>query len=160
MAFDPNYRETTATPEVLEKSVEVLNSYLRGEISAVETYQMASGKITEPSLRSALEEILRSHQERVNLLRARIQQLGGRPSDGSGIWGGFAKLVQGGAKVFGARAALAALEEGEDYGLKMYREREDTEKLDPDSRRLADSQLRPAQEQTHARMSGLKNSFH
>jgi uncharacterized protein (TIGR02284 family) len=160
MAFDPNYRETTATPETLEKSVEVLNSFLRGEISAVETYQMAATKITEPSLRSALDEILRSHQDRVNVLRTRIQQLGGRPSEGSGIWGGFAKLVEGGAKVFGARAALAALEEGEDYGLKMYREREDLEKLDPESRQLAENQLRSAQERTHGRMSGLKNSFH
>ena len=96
----------------------------------------------------------------MNLLRTRIQQLGGRPSDGSGIWGGFAKLIEGGAKVFGARAALAALEEGEDYGFKMYREREDIEKLDAESRALAESQLRPAQETTHSRMSSLKHSFH
>ncbi len=158
MAIDPNVRSTT-TPETLEKSVEVLNSYLRGEISAVETYQMAAGKISEPSIRSALDECLRSHQERVNLLRTRIQQLGGRPSDGSGVWGGFAKLVEGGAKVFGARAALAALEEGEDYGLKMYRAREELDKLDAESRKVAETQLRGAQEMTHARMSSLKHSF-
>jgi uncharacterized protein (TIGR02284 family) len=158
MAIDPIIRETT--PETLEKSVAVLNSFLRGEISAVETYQMASTKISEPSLRSVLDEILRSHQERVNLLRTRIQQLGGRPSDGSGLWGGFAKLIEGGAKVFGARAALTALEEGEDYGLKMYREQEDLEKLDAESRRMAETQLRPAQEMTHNRMSSLKNTFH
>lgn len=158
MAIDPTVRETT--PEALEKSVDVLNSYLRGEISAVETYQMASTKISEPSIRSALDECLRSHQERVNLLRTRIQQLGGRPSGGSGIWGGFTKLIEGGAKVFGARAALAALEEGEDYGLKMYRAREELEKLDAESRRITESQLRPAQETTHARMSSLKHSFH
>ena len=41
MAIDPN-RSSRRRPEALEKSVEVLNSYLRGEISAVETYQMAS----------------------------------------------------------------------------------------------------------------------
>src|SRR5688500_6194 len=160
MAFDPNVRETTAVPETLEKSVNVLNSYLRGEISAVETYQMAAPKLTEPSLRAALEEILRSHQERVNLLRTRIQQLGGRPSDGSGVWGGFTKLIEGGAKVFGAKAALAALEEGEDYGLKLYRDKEDLEKLDGESRRIVETQLRPAQEMTHTRMSSLKHSFH
>ena len=121
---------------------------------------MALEKITESSIRAELEELLRSHQERVNLLRTRIQQLGGRPSEGSGLWGGFTKLVQGGAKVFGARAALAALEEGEDYGLKMYRERQELDKLDPESRRLVETQLLPAQERTHATMSRLKNSFH
>jgi demethoxyubiquinone hydroxylase (CLK1/Coq7/Cat5 family) len=158
MAIDPTVRESRG--EAQEKSIEVLNSYLRGEISAVETYEMASTKVTETNLGTELEECRRSHQERADLLTARIQQLGGRPSEGSGIWGGFAKLIQGGAKVFGARAALAALEEGEDYGLKMYREREDLEKLDPESRRLVESQLLAAQERTHATVSRLKHSFH
>ncbi len=154
----PNVDETSA--DVLEKSIDVLNSYLRGEISAVETYQMALSKISEPSLRTALSDCLQSHQDRVDLLRQRVQQLGGRPSGGSGLWGGFTKLIEGGAKVFGARPALAALEEGEDYGLKMYQDREDREKMEPESRRLVETRLLPEQQKTHAAMSRLKHSFH
>jgi demethoxyubiquinone hydroxylase (CLK1/Coq7/Cat5 family) len=153
-----NVGETSA--DVLEKSIDVLNSYLRGEISAVETYEMALNTISEPSLRSTLSDCLQSHQERVTLLRQRVDQLGGRASEGSGLWGGFTKLIEGGAKVLGTRAALAALEEGEDYGLKMYRDKEDREKIDPESRRLTETRLLTAQEKTHAAMSRLKHSFH
>jgi uncharacterized protein (TIGR02284 family) len=161
MAANPNLPtagETSA--DVLEKSIDVLNSYLRGEISAVETYEMALSKISEPSLRAALTDCLRSHQERVTLLRQRVEKLGGRASEGSGLWGGFTKLIEGGAKVFGTRAALSALEEGEDYGLKMYRDREDRDKIDPESRRLTETQLLTEQEKTHATMSRLKHQIH
>jgi demethoxyubiquinone hydroxylase (CLK1/Coq7/Cat5 family) len=162
MAENPNlpFREGESSADVLEKSIDVLNSYLRGEISAVETYEMALSNLSEASLRTALSDMLQSHQERVTLLRERIEQLGGRASEGSGLWGGFTKLIEGGAKVFGARAALAALEEGEDYGLKMYKDREDLEKIDPESRRLAETRLLSAQQKTHAAMSRLKHSFH
>ena len=36
--------------------VETLNSFLRGEISAVETYRQAIGRVSDERLRSQLEE--------------------------------------------------------------------------------------------------------
>ena len=46
--------------------------------------------------------------------------MGGQPDLTSGAWGGFARLVEGGAKLFGKSAAISALEEGEDHGKRLY----------------------------------------
>ena len=135
-----------------------LNSFLRGEISAVETYRMALEKIPiDSSARPQLETCLVSHQERVILLRDAILQLGGEPAMNSGAWGVFAKSVEGGAKMLGEKVAIAALEEGEDHGLHDYRG--DLSDLDGIALRLVESKLLPEQVQTHRRMSLLKKSL-
>lgn len=140
-------------------TVDSLNSLLRGEISACETYRMAIEKIgDDASLRTTLSECLSSHESRVQLLRERIVQLGGTAAEGSGPWGAFAKLVEGGAKLFGDKSAIAALEEGEDHGLKDYRE--ELKKLDGTARGFVESQLFPAQERTHRTLSSLKKTLH
>lgn len=141
-----------------EKTVDTLNSFLRGEISAVETYRQALEKITDASLRPRLQECSRSHEDRAAKLRNRIGQLGGKPAEDSGAWGGFAKLVEGGAKVFGVKAALAALEEGEDHGLKLYKK--DLDNLDASTRSFVESDLLPEQQRSHDNMSALKHSVH
>jgi uncharacterized protein (TIGR02284 family) len=141
-----------------EKVVDTLNSFLRGELSAVETYRQAMEKVTDASLRPTLEQNSESHQERAAKLRNRIAQLGGKPSEGSGPWGGFAKLVEGGAKAFGVKATLAALEEGEDHGLRMYKD--DLDKLDTSTRSFVEGELLPVQQRSHDAMSALKHSVH
>ncbi|HET7506385.1 MAG TPA: DUF2383 domain-containing protein [Kofleriaceae bacterium] len=138
-----------------KSSVDQLNHYLRGEISAVETYRMALDKLDRTSTaRSELEACLQSHQSRVLLLREAIVTAGGTPSDSSGPWGVFAKAVEGGARVLGDKVAVAALEEGEDHGLKDYRH--DLKEVDSVARSLVTSQLIPEQQRTHDRMSMLK----
>ncbi len=139
------------------QNVSHLNSFLRGEISAVETYRMALDKIPSDSpARMQLESCLASHQERVILLRDAVLQLGGEPASSSGAWGTFAKTVEGGAKVFGEKATISVLEEGEDHGLKDYRG--DLDDLDGTALRLVQSKLLPEQIQTHRTMSQLKKS--
>jgi hypothetical protein len=139
-------------------NVDKLNAFLRGEISAVETYKMALEKV-EPSsgARGTLEMNRRSHEERVGILRNEIQTLGGDPATSSGAWGGWAKLIEGGARILGDKATIAALEEGEDHGLKEYRL--DDKDLDPALRQLVVSKLLPKQQETHGRMSSLKKQF-
>jgi len=141
-----------------DKSVDALNGFLRGEISAVETYRQAIEKLRNSSARSQLEDCRRSHEQRVSKLREQVTRLGGEPAEGSGPWGAFARLVEGGAKAFGESAAVAALEEGEDHGLKLYRG--DLDKLDPTTRQLVEGDLLPAQERTHQYMSTLKRTIH
>jgi uncharacterized protein (TIGR02284 family) len=140
--------------------VEQLNSFLRGELSAVETYRMALEKLDATSAsRFEIQSCMQSHQERVQLLREQIIALGGTPADTSGPWGMFAKAVEGTAKVFGEKAAVAALEEGEDHGLKDYRDELDDTDLDINTRSIVTSQLLPAQQVTHGRMSALKKQL-
>ena len=138
-------------------NVDELNKLLRGELSAVETYQMALDKLDNDSTsRFELESNMASHQNRAMMLRDAILAIGGEPSKGSGPWGAFAKAVEGSAKLFGEKAAIAALEEGEDHGLKDYRKELDDKELDPQARSILLGQLLPAQQLTHDRLSALK----
>ena len=141
-----------------DKTVATLNGFLRGEISAVETYRQALDKLTSSPSRMELEECRRSHAQRVERLRQEVVRLGGTPEEDSGTWGAFAKLVEGSAMVMGEKAAISALEAGEDRGLKLYRD--EMEKLDPTARSVIESEVLPAQERTHHSMSTLKHSFH
>jgi uncharacterized protein (TIGR02284 family) len=143
-----------------KSSVDQLNSFLRGELSAVETYRMALDKLDANSpLRTEIHTNMASHQERVTALREAIMQLGGKPSESSGPWGAFAKAVEGTARAFGDKAAIAALEEGEDHGLRDYKGELDDKDLDLSSRALLTSRLLPAQQATHDRMSAIKHSM-
>jgi len=141
-----------------QNDVETLNSFLRGEISAVETYRQALGRISDDRLRGQLEECQKDHEQRVAAIRERIEKLGGMPAEGSGPWGAFAKLVQGGADVLGEKAAIQALEEGEDHGLADYQR--DAAQVHGDARRLVRMELLPAQKRTHERLSRLKRTLH
>jgi len=140
------------------KDVETLNSFLRGEISAVETYRQALGRVSDDTLRGALEECRQDHEHRVEELRERIRRLGGEPAESSGLWGTFAKLVQGGADLLGDKAAIQALEEGEDHGLHDYQR--DVDQVHGEARRFVKMELLPAQKRTHERLSRLKRTLH
>jgi len=139
------------------KAVDTLNEFLRGEISAVETYRQAIEKLTTSPNRTRLEECRRSHEQRISKLKEQVRRLGGEPAQGSGAWGAFAKVVEGGAKVLGEGTAIAALEEGEDHGLKLYRG--DLSNLDSPAREFVQSELLAAQVQTHRAMSTLKKTM-
>jgi demethoxyubiquinone hydroxylase (CLK1/Coq7/Cat5 family) len=142
----------------MTNQVEQLNSFLRGEISAVETYRQALKNLADIAARAQLEQCRESHERRVDLLRTRIIQLGGTPEESSGAWGAFAKLTEKGAAMFGAKAAIDVLEEGEDHGLKDYKSH--LASLDADSRFFVEQELLPAQTQTHFAVSTLKHSVH
>jgi len=135
-------------------TVDTLNSFLRGEISAVETYRQAIEKLRDKPEASTLNDCMRSHAQRVSMLESEIRVRGGKPAQGSGPWGAFAKLMEGSAKLFGAKAAIAALEEGEDHGRDDYKR--DAKKLEPDARAFIEGQIVPEQLRTHQLMSALK----
>jgi uncharacterized protein (TIGR02284 family) len=138
-----------------EQDIDKLNSFLRGELSAVETYNQAIAKIDDdPQMRQRLQTLRDSHSARVRQLSSMISALGGQPDASSGLWGGFAKLVEGGAKLFGKSAATAALEEGEDHGKRLYSDHVD--ELSPEVRNFIRSQIMPEQQRTHDALSALK----
>ena len=139
------------------QAVDVLNSFLRGEISAVETYRQALEKVDRPQVRTQLQDCLQSHAQRVTALSDQIRTLGGSPATSSGVWGSFAKIVEGGAKAFGESAAVAALEEGEDHGRNDYRR--DVDKLDARTKQFVQASLIPEQQRTHDTMSTLKKTM-
>jgi uncharacterized protein (TIGR02284 family) len=138
-----------------EQDIDKLNSFLRGELSAVETYNQAIAKLDDdPAMRQRLQTLRDSHSARVRQLSSMISALGGQPDTSSGLWGGFAKLVEGSAKLFGKSAATAALEEGEDHGKRLYADNVD--ELSSEVRNFIRSQIMPEQQRTHDALSALK----
>jgi hypothetical protein len=129
--------------------VQQLNSFLRGEISAAETYRMAIEKAGDSNSPNApdvslLREIQAEHGRAAQAIRDRIRELGGEASDSSGAWGAWAKFTTGVANLFGDTSTLKALKEGEEHGLKDYEEGLD--ELDMTSCELIENQLIPAQQ--------------
>jgi uncharacterized protein (TIGR02284 family) len=135
-------------------TIDTLNSFLRGEISAVETYRQAIEKLSGKPEASTLQDCMRSHEQRVALLSTEIRSRGGKPAQESGPWGALVKLLEGTATVLGVKAAIAALEEGEDHGRNDYKR--EVDELEPGARALVERQLLPEQLRTHRAMSDLK----
>ena len=138
-----------------DKCIDQLNSLLRGEISAVETYQLVIEKVDDEhaSDATALRAIAQEHGEDAQALREAIEELGGEADDSSGPWGIWAKTVQGVAKIFGDASALKALKEGEEHGLKDYEEAVDD--VDEVSRTLIVARFIPNQKRHIATLDGM-----
>lgn len=137
-----------------EHDVKTLNSFLKNELAAVETYDQVIRKAEAPDISSSLSALQRSHQKRVDLLVQRIQALGGSPTSSSGAWGGIAKMVQAGSKMLGEKSAVSTLEEGEDRGRDEYKR--DASKLSPENQRFIEEQIMPEQLRSHDAMHAIE----
>jgi bacterioferritin (cytochrome b1) len=140
----------TTTLDQNTDAVTQLNSFLRGEIAAAETYRMAIAKLsedqrsTEAASVGLLQSIQEEHARAAATLRDRIEELGGEPADASGAWGAWASAVQGTMNLFGDASALKSLKEGEEHGAKDYKS--GLKVLDAASQQLVQNQLLPAQQ--------------
>jgi hypothetical protein len=142
----------------MSSAIECLNGLLRGEISAVETYNQARERITLPVVTPVLQDGQIAHQTRVQMLAEKIESLGGERSEGAGAWGAFANFLEGTAGLLGDKASVDMLEEGEDHGLQIYRDEiENCE--DGAVRTFIKDELLPRQEETHEAMSNLKHTM-
>ena len=138
-------------------TVDQLNSFLRGELSAAETYRLALDKLDHTEHRGTLVQCSRSHEERARLLTEAILGRGGEPADGSGAWGSLARLIERSATAIGERAAVAALEEGEDHGRDDYLR--DLDNLEPSARQLIEFTILPEQRRTHDAIKAVKRAL-
>src|SRR4051794_38466224 len=152
-----------ATDNAADASVRQLNSLLRGEIAAAETYRMAIDKFAggqgaspDASNVGLLRQIQEEHGRAAQGIRDRITELGGEASDTSGAWGVWAKTVQGTMNLLGDASSLKALKEGEEHGLKDYQEALDD--MDAPSAQLIQNQFIPAQQKHINLLDQLINS--
>ena len=126
-----------------EEQIDTLNQLLRGELAATETYQQAMAKVGSGPGATELRQLRDEHREASNTLRQHVHSHGGKPDQGSGAWGTFAKAIEGTAKVFGNTAALKALKEGEEHGLKSYEKALADECLPEECKNLIRTKLLP-----------------
>lgn len=138
-------------------SLSTLNTFLRDEIAAVQTYARTLARLGGHACCADLGQCLASHERRVVLLRRRIVDLGGVPAKTPGAWDPFPRHGESGSGSVPLRddAVIAALEEGEDRGLKLYLEA--VGKLDRDTRRLIGDCVLPEQVWTHDSLSDLSS---
>jgi hypothetical protein len=138
-----------------EQSATKLAECLRGELAAVETYELALKHIDHVGLHRTLQDILASHSRRVELIRDIMIRTGMDVPTSSGVWGAFAKTVQVGADLLSVNTAIAALEAGEDRGLAMYSA--DLDGLEQETQSFIATTLLPEQRRTHDLCRALKS---
>lgn len=141
----------TSTTKVSKSSIKQMNSFLRGEISAVETYEKTLEQ--HPDLATDLREPLHSHRDRVAQLQKHITEVGGTPDTDSGAWGAFAKAVQTLASKISKKQAVSQLQDGEEHGTNDFER--DYEDLDPVCREFVLNYLLPEQRKTQAHIEGV-----
>ena len=137
-----------------KRTITALNDLLRGELSAVETYDMALPLLGDDQAALAdLRACRSSHQDRVDLLRNAVLQAGGEPVDSSGAWGAFARAAEGSASTLGSSLAVKTLEKGEEHGLREYEEL--LPRLETEWRTMISKEALPEQRRTQNIVSSV-----
>jgi uncharacterized protein (TIGR02284 family) len=127
----------------LKKTTDRLNSLLRGELAAADTYQQAIAKVGAEQGSQELQRIHLEHCEAAAALQDHVRRCGCEPAQTSGAWGTFATAVEGAAQLFGNSAALKALKEGEEQGISDYQAALQDEAVPMDCKSVIVSRLLP-----------------
>ena len=136
------------------KNIEEL---IRGEISAVESFDTVLSKVKDQTEVTELSKIRQDHQKAVDVLKQFSEgELTGE-TDTSGPWGTFTTAFAGGASLFGDKAAINALKLGEQHGLNEYREALDKAEVNPELKQIIRTELIPGQER---HLAVIENYLH
>jgi glycogen debranching enzyme len=136
--------------------LKTIEKLLKNEISATETYQQALDKFKEEAGlggSEALMPLFEEHKDAVASLEALTTRFEGEPTESSGAWGAWAKIILGTANLLGKEAVLKALLEGEKSGADDYKSALEEVDLLADIRALIEEKLLPAQ---HAHIQALE----
>jgi hypothetical protein len=131
------------------KQMETLEKLLKNELSATETYQQVLDKLRADVALSEAENLMpiyEDHKAAVSSLQALTTRFGGTPTEVSGAWSVWAKLMLDGANILGNEVVLKALHEGETIGDKDYKEALLDTELPSDIRSLIETKLLLAQQ--------------
>jgi uncharacterized protein YbjQ (UPF0145 family) len=124
-----------------------LDDVIRGEKAAVETYTQVIGKVEKQEEKKILEKIRDDHKKAIERLQKYANAPVKEDSKTSGAWGTFAEAWTGGAKLFGDKAAVKALKQGEEHGIEEYNQLLNDEKVSADLKEIVRSELIPQQKQ-------------
>lgn len=104
---------------------DTVNRLLRNELSSVETYRQVLDKFRQDFGHVAafrdLDALYQDHEDAVRILETQVQQLGVSPVRDSGTSGSWATIIVGSAQLLGNKAALKALQQGEESDARDYR---------------------------------------
>jgi demethoxyubiquinone hydroxylase (CLK1/Coq7/Cat5 family) len=136
--------QSSSAMQTTDPTTEALDSLLRGELSAIETYSHVIHKFPESTAAASLQGIRSEHLHSVETLRSLILGNGGDPSTDSGAWGGFAGAVEALAALFGDNSAIAMLRQGEEHGINQYNKALEDPEVSPAAKEAIRNGLLPA----------------
>lgn len=122
-----------------------VDSLIRGEISAVESYNQVIAKVKDKAEVTKLETFRAHHEKAVATLKKYAPSEVVYEAQDSGPWGAFVKGFTGVASVFGDKTAIAALKTGEVHGINEYEEALKDETISPELKRVIQTDLLPKQ---------------
>jgi hypothetical protein len=105
-----------------DPTLDTCEALYRGEIFAVETYNKAIYRFADSPHEDLLERIRATHERNANKLRWLILEHGGEPSAASVFWKGLAQTLEGAAIIALDYTVLKLLKEGEEHGVREYRD--------------------------------------
>ncbi|WP_163215738.1 DUF2383 domain-containing protein [Clostridium thermarum] len=76
-----------------EVSVEELNTYLKGEYMAIDSYEKYAKKVHDPKIKADIESIIQDHKQHAEMISDRIEHLGGKPAKTVGLEGKMGQLM-------------------------------------------------------------------
>ena len=116
------------TPEIND-----LEKILRGEIAAVEAFRQVLEKFTDYVHASELRRMQFEHERAVDFWKDQLKSQEPIVEESSGPWGKIVETFVGVAKLLGDGATLRVLKDGEEHGLKEYRELLESDHLNEES---------------------------
>lgn len=146
---------TGLTTEKLEVKSETLNSLIRGELAAVETYDSALENLKGTEEKRKLQTIRDTHQDTADKLKEFVVKNEKKEVKDSGVWGDFAKVYEDGAAILGNKSAVQALSQGEEHGLRTMQTALKDQKLPEEIRKMIKTQLIPNQERNIKTLKGF-----
>lgn len=135
-----------------ESSNSALNSLMRGELAAAETYRHAIKSLASDAPLE-FDLCLTSHDLRAVQLAEYVTLAGGTPVSGSGLWSAFTRLIEDTAGPYGRSNIITTLVDGENIFLLDYRA--GLEHVDAGALTLVRNDLLPEQVRTHGLLNML-----
>jgi|SRR5580698_5687270 uncharacterized protein (TIGR02284 family) len=136
--------EMTKNPKVL---AEHLNSLIELDFDAVEAYQAAIDRLSDPTDQAKLRQFMGDHERHITDLGPPVLELGGAPAQKPDIKKILAKGKVVLAGIVGDRAILVAMKSNEETSTRTYRKASSEEGLPSHVRAILEQNF--ADEQRH-----------
>jgi len=123
-----------------------LDDLIRGEMAAVKAYDTLISKSRDKKELASLKAMRADHVKAVETLKAKnMNRDVAEDTRTVGPWGTFAESWVAGGKLFGDKAALRALRQGEEHGIDEYEEALEDDDISADIKRVIRDDLLPRQ---------------
>lgn len=131
-----------------------IDELIRGEMAAVKSYETVLAKIDNETEKQKLMSFKNDHQMALEKLKTFSPNVDAS-STKAGPWTTFATAFAGGASFFGDKAAIKALQVGEQHGLNEYQEAIIDQGVSPEVKAVIRAELLPNQEKHISMIRGL-----